>query len=56
MWDSIALELYGDERHFTLLMDANPDYADVLVFGANIQLRVPPPPDTGYTNLPDWKR
>ena len=48
-FDALALEMYGEEF--------NPDYADVLIFDANVALRLPivegaETPET----LPPWRR
>lgn len=40
-WDQIALEAYGDEHKYEAIMDANPDYIDVLVFSAGTVLEIP---------------
>ena len=41
-WDSIALKVYGAEKLFPLLMDANPNEIGTLVFSADIVLNIPP--------------
>lgn len=56
-FDGMALEAYDDEMLSTLIIEANPDYADVLIFEAGIALRIPivaevKTPDT----LPPWRR
>ena len=56
-FDALALEMYGDERLAHYIIEFNPDYADVLIFGANVGLRLPivdevELPDT----LPPWRR
>ena len=41
-WDSIALKVYGAEKLFPLLMEANPNEIGTLVFSADIVLNIPP--------------
>lgn len=40
-WDVIAHRLWGQERLMHRLVQANPDHADVLVFGPDVVLIVP---------------
>lgn len=40
-WDSIALKVYGAEKLFPLLMEANPNEIGTLVFSADIVLNIP---------------
>ena len=56
-FDMLALEMYGEETLAHYIIEFNPDYADVLIFEANIYLRLPvveeaETPDT----LPPWRR
>lgn len=56
-FDSLALQLYGEETLSHRIIAFNPDYADVLIFDGNVPLRLPifedlETPDT----LPPWKR
>ena len=56
-FDAVALEMYGEETLAHYIIEVNPDYADVLIFDANVQLRLPivenvETPDT----LPPWRR
>lgn len=41
-WDSIALKVYGAEKLFPLLMEANPNEVGTLVFSADTVLNIPP--------------
>lgn len=56
MWDMIAYKLYGTESGMNVLLEANQQYADTVIFPAGITLNVPeytePVPDT----LPPWRR
>lgn len=40
-WDSIAYDLYGNEKYMGALMDANWDLLDVLVFSSGTVIQVP---------------
>ena len=56
MWDLIAKRKYGTEKAMDVLVEANQQYADVVVFGAGTVLNIPayeaPRPD----ELPPWRR
>lgn len=41
-WDLIALKVYGTEKLFPLLMEANPSEIGTMVFSADIVLNIPP--------------
>ena len=56
-FDALALEMYGEESLAHYIIEFNPDHADVLIFEANVPLRLPivenvETPDT----LPPWRR
>lgn len=56
-FDALALDMYGEETLAHYIIEFNPDYADVLIFEANVALRLPivenvETPDT----LPPWRR
>jgi hypothetical protein len=54
-WDAIACRLWGEERFFMDLVRANPEYPDILLFPAGVELRVPPTPERVIqTELPPW--
>ena len=56
-FDDLALDMYGDERLSHYIIEYNPDYADVLIFEANVELALPviEDPETPDT-LPPWRR
>ena len=56
MWDSIAYKVYGSEAGMNTLLGANQEYADVVVFPANIVLQVPEYTAPETSNLPPWRR
>lgn len=41
MWDLIAKRLYNGEASLNVLLEANQQYADIVVFPAGIVLEVP---------------
>lgn len=56
-FDSLALSTYDEERLAHYIITYNPDYADVIIFDANVALRLPvienaETPET----LPPWRR
>ena len=56
-FDALALEFYNDEKQAGLIIQANPDYCDVLIFEADVELKIPivefvELPET----LPPWRR
>lgn len=56
-WDYIAYKVYGDEKQgVNLLLNANQQYNDIVVFPAGITLEVPPLERKADNKLPPWKR
>ena len=56
-FDELALDMYGDERLAHYIIDYNPDYADVLLFEANVELYLPIVEDAETpVSLPPWRR
>jgi phage tail protein X len=41
-WDLIALKVYGTEKLFPLLMEANPSEIGTMIFSADTVLKIPP--------------
>lgn len=58
MWDSIAKKVYGTEKAMELLMQANPEYLDTAVFGADAILHLPQftAKEQENTMVPPWRR
>ncbi len=55
-FDSLALTMYNEEKLARHIIDFNPEYSDVIVFDANVPLRLPilesvETPET----LPPWR-
>lgn len=56
-FDSIAWKLWKKEHMARLLIEANPEHADVLVFGPGVELNVPDTKiETTVEDLPPWFR
>lgn len=53
-WDMIAYKVYGNEKYMINLIDANPEYCDIVTFSSGIDLAVPDI-DEPIINLPPWK-
>ncbi len=55
-FDALALTMYNDERLADRIIRYNPDYADVIIFDAGVQLRLPiVESDTTPATLPPWR-
>lgn len=54
-FDKLAVDFYGDEKVASYLIDANPEYADVLVFSAGVMLNLPKLEQIEKSTLPQWK-
>ena len=54
-FDKIAFELYGDENIASYIIEANPDHADVLIFGEGTLLYLPKLEQIETSTLPQWK-
>jgi phage tail protein X len=57
-FDSIAFSLLGDEKYTRELMEANPDYLEVVIFSGGIDLTIP---DISNANnisgsMPPWRK
>ncbi|MBE3586572.1 MAG: tail protein X [Thermoanaerobacter sp.] len=56
MWDGIAKKTLGSEYYMTDLIDANPDYREIIIFPAGIRLVIPDISIPIPQILPPWKR
>lgn len=54
-WDEIALEVYGDEKHADILMQANPREIGIYQFPAGVILNTPELGDEQTAELPPWR-
>ncbi len=56
-FDDLALVYYNDEKLASTIIQANPDYCDVLIFDEGIVLFIPDAPEAALpTSLPPWRR
>lgn len=55
-FDILALDAYNEETKASLIIQANPQYADVLVFDAGVVLKIPIIEPEAAATLPPWKR
>lgn len=56
MWDSVAQKLYGAEEALNVLLEANQQYQDYVVFPAGLLLTVPDYSAPVSSELPPWRR
>ena len=56
MFDEIALLAYDDEHKAPVLIEANPQYAGVIVFDAGVELEIPEITVTVAETLPPWRQ
>ena len=56
VWDMIAKEQLGGERYTSLLMQANPEHLDTVVFSAGVSLVLPEVTTPIPESLPPWRR
>lgn len=54
-FDKLALYFYGDEKIASYLIEANSQYADVLVFEEGVKLWLPNLEQIETSTLPKWK-
>jgi phage tail protein X len=55
-FDILALDVYNEEAKASLIIQANPQYADVLIFDAGTVLKIPVIEPEAAATLPPWKR
>lgn len=56
-FDIIALMQYDDEKAAHYIIQENPDYSDVLIFEAGVELQLPVFGNVALPNtLPPWRR
>ena len=54
-WDLIAFNIYGAEVYMSLLMRANYEHLDTLIFRSGVVLNVPDRTPEMPSNLPFWR-
>ncbi len=56
-FDGLALEFYNDEKQASIIIGANLDHCDTLIFEAGVELRIPIVEDVELPDtLPPWRR
>ncbi|AJK27742.1 tail protein [Bacteriophage Lily] len=55
-WSTVAYKVYQDEKLLTVLINANLDHVNTVVFSAGVRLAVPSRPAEIPSSLPPWKR
>lgn len=55
-FDMIALDAYDEESKAHIIIQANPQHRQVVVFDAGVKLRIPIIAQEGSDTLPPWKR
>ncbi|MBQ2615431.1 MAG: tail protein X [Synergistaceae bacterium] len=56
-WDLIALKVYpelGGEKFTSVLMDANPEHVETVIFSAGVELSIPEVSVPVSRRLPPW--
>ena len=55
-FDSIAFKVLGNRRYTRELMEANPDYLEVIIFSGGIKLNIPEiTEETPISDHPPWR-
>lgn len=56
-FDMLALRYYDEEKLASIIIQANPDYCDVLIFESVIEIIIPDAPEASFPEtLPPWRR
>lgn len=55
-WDIISIAKYGTPHKVAELINANPEYSDVLIFDEGITLNIPELEAESVSSLPPWKQ
>lgn len=56
-FDLLALDFYADEKAASAIIEVNPDYCDVLIFEAGVELSIPDEAAVALPEtLPPWRR
>lgn len=55
-FDILALDAYNEEHKADLIIKANPQYSNVIVFDAGVLLKIPIIEVQSANTLPPWKR
>lgn len=56
-FDALALSMYNEEKLSHYIIEFNPNYADVVIFEANVPIRLPIVESAEMpVTLPPWRR
>lgn len=55
-WDQVALERYGSEKQMGVLLPANVNEMDALLFAGEVELAIPKVVRPAAKSLPPWER
>lgn len=55
-WDQAALDRYGSEKRMAVVMEANVEDLDTLLFGGDVELELPDVTPPAIKSLPPWER
>jgi phage tail protein X len=55
-FDMLAYRAYGDEFKAHLIIQANPQYSNVIIFNSGVTLTIPIITKEAAASLPPWKR
>jgi Phage Tail Protein X. len=57
-WDAIAYRMYGTrgEMLMHLLLEANPDHRETVIFGSGVELTIPDAPNAPVALSAPWMR
>lgn len=56
MWDGIAKKMYGTEQAINILLEANQQHNNTVIFSAGVELTVPDYEPPRVELLPPWRR
>ena len=56
MWDSIAKEQMGSEKYMSLLVSANENYSETIIFNAGVILNIPDIEEEIPQYIPPWRK
>lgn len=55
-FDILALDYYDDEYMSYIIIEANPNHADTIIFETGVELIIPMIQKVQTATLPPWKR
>ena len=56
MWDSNAKEQMGSEKYMRLLVSANENYSETIIFSAGVILNIPDIEEEIPQYIPPWRK